>query len=221
MSGSGTRRSTRTVRTPVGIARVYLSRPAVSRGMLALGHGAGGGVDAPDLQAVRAAAVEAGWTVGLVEQPWRVAGGRVAPAPPRLDQAWLQVVRSLRAGRGALPGPLVVGGRSAGARVACRTAGELGAAGVVALAFPLHPPGRTRPGAGEVRAAELMGAVSSARQLLVVQGERDAFGSPGELELAMPAAAVLVAMPGDHSLKARPDAVGGAVAHWLATLRKE
>ncbi|MGN6302231.1 MAG: alpha/beta family hydrolase, partial [Angustibacter sp.] len=130
------------VPTPEGPARAHVSRPASARGTLVLGHGAGGGVDAPDLQAIAAAATAAGWAVVLVEQPWRVAGRKVATAPPKLDVAWRAVVAALTSGRAALPPPLVVGGRSAGARVACRTADAVGAAAVVALAFPLRPPGR-------------------------------------------------------------------------------
>lgn len=133
--------------------------------MLALGHGAGGGVDAWDLLAARAAALDLGWRVVLVEQPWRLRGARVADAPSRLDQGWLEVLQTLRAKT------LVVGGRSAGARVACRTSAELGAAGVVCLAFPLHPPGRPEVS----RLPELL---LPTVPVLVVQGERDAFGVP-------------------------------------------
>jgi predicted alpha/beta-hydrolase family hydrolase len=131
-----------------------------------LGHGAGGGVDAPDLLAARDAGLAQGLQVVRVEQPWRVSGRRVAEAPPRLDAAWTAVLA-------ALPGdaPLVVGGRSAGARVACRTAAEVGAAAVLALAFPLHPPGRPE----RTRLPELL---LPQVPRLVVQGERDAFGVP-------------------------------------------
>lgn len=132
-----------------------------------LGHGAGGGTGAPDLLAARAAALALGLQVVRVEQPWRVAGRRVAQAPPRLDVAWRAVVTALP----APTGPLLLGGRSAGARVACRTAGALGADGVLALAFPLHPPGRP----GRDRADEL---ALPAVPRLVVQGDRDAFGLP-------------------------------------------
>ena len=130
-----------------------------------LGHGAGGGVDALDLLAARDAALEAGWRVALVEQPWRVRGRKVAEAPARLDQAWVDVMGSLAGG------PLVVGGRSAGARVACRTAAEVGADAVLCLAFPLHPPGRPeRSRLGELAAVQV--------PVLVVQGARDPFGVP-------------------------------------------
>jgi predicted alpha/beta-hydrolase family hydrolase len=133
--------------------------------LLALGHGAGGGVDAWDLLAARAAALDLGWRVALVEQPWRLRGAKVADAPPRLDRAWLDVLQALKTKT------LVVGGRSAGARVACRTATELGADAVVCLAFPLHPPGRPE-------ASRLPELLLPTVPVLVVQGERDAFGVP-------------------------------------------
>jgi hypothetical protein len=134
--------------------------------MLVLGHGAGGDVDAPDLTAVHDAAVAAGVRVALVTQPYRVAGRR-APAPAaQLDEAWTAVIGHLR-----VPGlPLIFGGRSSGARVACRTAAPLGAAGVLALAFPLHPPGRPE----KSRAAELPATLP----VLVLNGDRDPFGVP-------------------------------------------
>jgi predicted alpha/beta-hydrolase family hydrolase len=196
--------------TPLGPARVLCDGPADGRGALVLGGGAGGGVDAPDLAAVTAAAAGAGWRVLRVEQPWRVAGKRIAPAPARLDVGWTAVLERLRAD-GPLPAPLVFGGRSAGARVACRTAHEHGADGVLALAFPLHPPGRPE----RSRAAELMAVPVP---VLVVQGERDPFGGPAEVARAAPAAAVR-AVPGDHSLRADLDAVAAAVLPWLAALR--
>jgi predicted alpha/beta-hydrolase family hydrolase len=153
------------VATPRGLARVHLDVPDNEpAGLLVLGHGAGGGPDAPDLLAARDGAQDAGWAVVRVEQPWRVAGRRVAEAPVHLDAAWTSLVRDLP------QRPLVLGGRSSGARVACRTATELGAAAVLALAFPLVPPGRTVS-----RAAEL--ALPTV-PVLVVQGSRDAFGVP-------------------------------------------
>ena len=158
------------VSTPVGAARLLLEGPSTGApGRVVLGHGAGGGPDAPDLLAVRDAAVGLGLQVVRVEQPWRVRGRRVADAPSRLDAAWVAVLASLDdVGCG---GPLVVGGRSAGARVACRTTGETGAAAVLALAFPLHPPARPE----RSRLAELQ---RPAVPRLVVQGSRDAFGVP-------------------------------------------
>jgi uncharacterized protein len=164
-----------TPRGPAGVDLYGADRPL---SLLVLGHGAGGGVDARDLVAVRKAAVAAGVTVAMVTQPYRVAGRR-APAPAnQLDEALTAVVSTLR---GDLP--LILGGRSSGARVACRTAAGLGAAGVVCLAFPLHPPGRPeRSRAGELTAVPV--------PLVVVQGETDAFGRPEEL------AAVLTGQPG-------------------------
>lgn len=151
----------RRVRTSSGPARVLLEGDGDR--LLALGHGAGGGIDAPDLLAARDAALALDWCVARVEQPWRVAGRRVAVAPPRLDEAWLEVLATLE------PRVLVVGGRSAGARVACRTAAATAASAVLALAFPLLAP------SGRSRAAEL--ALPDV-PVLVVQGERDAFGVP-------------------------------------------
>ncbi|MFF3944004.1 alpha/beta family hydrolase [Streptomyces sp. NPDC001902] len=158
-----------TVPTPVGDARVTWHRARRPRAVVALGHGAGGGVEARDLQALAAALPPRGWTVALVEQPWRVAGKKVAPAPKTLDTAWTALWPAL-----ARPGlPVVAGGRSAGARVACRTAVELGAVAVLALSFPLHPPGRPE----KSRAGELTGA---GVPVLALQGGRDPFGRPDE-----------------------------------------
>ena len=172
------------VLTAAGDARVTWHRARGARGVVALSHGAGGGIEARDLQALAAVLPSRGVTVALVEQPWRVAGKRMAPAPKALDAAWREVWPAL-----AKPGlPVVAGGRSAGARVACRTAGELGGAGVLALAFPLHPPGRPE----KSRADELLGA---GVPTLVVQGGRDPFGRPEEF----PAGVEPVTVPyGDH-----------------------
>lgn len=200
---------TRSVRagTPVGDGRLDLDLPAGAvRGVVLLGHGAGGGVEAPDLVAVRDALVPAGVAVARFTQPYRVAGRR-APAPAaQLDIAWLAAVASVRR-RAALRGlPLAVGGRSSGARVACRTAAAAGAVAVVALAFPLHPPGRPE----KTRIGELDGV---ALPVLVVQGERDPFGRPP------PAAGrEVVVVPGDHALRRDPAAVARAVDAFLARL---
>lgn len=192
----------RDVETPVGTARVHLS--GTGDGLLVLGHGAGGGVDALDLVAARDAAHAVGWRVALVEQPWRVRGRKVAEAPPRLDAAWVAVLTSLQGT------PLVVGGRSAGARVACRTAAAVGADAVLCLAFPVHPPGKPE----RSRLDELTGVPLP---VLVVQGDRDPFG--------MPPGAVVV--PGaDHGFKVakggQPAApqVRAAVERWLTSLEK-
>jgi uncharacterized protein len=157
--------TTRVVSTPRGPARLHVDGAGASSGLLVLGHGAGGGPDAPDLLATAAAAREVGLAVVRVEQPWRLAGRRVAEAPPHLDAAWTAVVEGL-----TWTGPLVLGGRSSGARVACRTAGALGAAAVLALAFPLVPPGRTTSRLAELRQPKV--------PRLVVQGSRDPFGIP-------------------------------------------
>lgn len=163
------------VSTPVGAALVDLDlsarRPA--KALFVAGHGAGGGVDARDLLAVRAALLADGWAVARVTQPYRVAGRR-SPAPaPQLDTAWTATLEWLRR-RPELQGlPLVAAGRSSGARVACRTAAAVGATGVVALAFPLHPPGRPE----KSRVQELL---DSAAPTLVVQGGKDSFGAPAE-----------------------------------------
>lgn len=193
--------------TSLGPARAYVRRGAPHGGRLVLGHGAGGGVGAQDLLAVADAGVAAGWSVALVEQPWRVAGRRVAVAPPRLDEAWLQLVPALLDGVLGPGDALVLGGRSAGARVACRTAAALGATGVLALAFPLHPPGRPE----RSRARELVVDAP----VLVVQGRRDPFGSPGEVVLAAPAGTAVAAVDGDHSLRRDVPAVVEAVLAWL------
>jgi predicted alpha/beta-hydrolase family hydrolase len=181
---------------------VHLHEADGASAALVLGHGAGGGVTAPDLVAARDAALAVGVSVALVEQPYRVAGRR-SPAPARqLDAAWLAVVERLLATR--FDGhALVTGGRSSGARVACRTAAEAGAAGVLCLAFPVHPPGRPE----KSRLDELEAV---AVDVLVVQGERDPFGMPPP----GPRREVVV-VAGDHGLKADLPAVGAAVRGWL------
>jgi predicted alpha/beta-hydrolase family hydrolase len=184
--------------TPHGLGRVHLHTVDEPRALLVLGHGAGGGVEAPDLVAARDAALAEGIGVALVEQPYRVAGRR-SPAPAsHLDAAWTALVAGVRTD--GLP--LVVGGRSLGARVACRTAGATGAAAVLCLAFPLEPPGR-----GVSRLAELDAVPLPT---LVVQGERDPFGVPPPGPSRQ-----VVKVPGDHGLKADPEAVGAAVRAWL------
>jgi uncharacterized protein len=188
--------------TPHGPARVHLQTADNATTALVLGHGAGGGVSSPDLMATTKAAIEEGITVALVEQPYRVAGRRSAPRAPVLDAAWLAVVSWLRSGPFAGL-DVVAGGRSSGARVACRTAAEAGAVAVLCLAFPLRPPGG-RPS----RQAELDGVTVPT---LVVQGERDPFGMPS----ARPGLAV-ARVPGTHRLGAAP--VRAAVAGWLAEL---
>jgi uncharacterized protein len=193
------------VETPSGLARVHLQVAKEPRAALVLGHGAGGGVDAPDLVAATEVALDERFSVALVEQPYLVAGRR-SPAPAaRLDEAWTAVVERLRDRElGALP--LVVGGRSAGARVACRTAAETGAVGVLCLAFPVHAPGRPeKTREHELDAVEL--------PVLVVQGESDPFGMPADGPNRR-----VVTVPGNHSLKADLDAVRAAVRGWLSEI---
>jgi uncharacterized protein len=192
--------------TPRGLGRVHLHEVKDPRGALILMHGAGGGVEAPDLVAAREAALSEGFSVALVEQPYRVAGRRSPPPAPHLDEAWTAIVESLRAGQ--LAGlPLIVGGRSMGGRVACRTAEALGAVAVLCLAFPLEPPGRKLP---QNRLPELEAVTVPT---LVVQGESDPFGMPP------PGRNRKVAkVPGNHSLRADPEAVTAAVRAWFGEL---
>ncbi|MFD7557650.1 alpha/beta family hydrolase [Streptomyces sp. NPDC059835] len=206
---------TETVDTPAGEARITWHTTPEAKLVLAVSHGAGGGIEARDLRALAAALPALGVTVALVEQPWRVAGKKVAAAPKVLDEGWRGLWPVL-----AAPGlPVVAGGRSAGARVACRTASELGAAGVLALAFPLHPPGRPE----KSRAEELTGA---GRPTLVVQGDRDPFGRPEEFPEGEHA---LVRIPGaDHGFAVPKKAdvsqdealamITAAVGEWLRAL---
>lgn len=196
------------VDTPHGTAQLHVTDVAAPRGLLVLGHGAGGGVEAPDLVAVCAAAAERGVLAVRVLQPYRVAGRR-APAPARqLDASFIAAVAAAR--ELAPPGvPLVVGGRSSGARVACRTAGELGAAGVLCLAFPLQP-GPRKSGPAPSRLPELEAV---AAPVLIVQGERDSFGMPP----TAPGREV-VQVAGDHALKRDVPAVVSAFTAWLDAL---
>jgi predicted alpha/beta-hydrolase family hydrolase len=194
------------VDTPHGRANVHLHPVAKPVAALVLGHGAGGGVGSKDLVAVAQAAGSEGVSVALVEQPYRVAGRR-APAPARqLDAAWTAVVDHLVATelRGL---PLIVGGRSLGARVACRTVAAAGAIGVLCLAFPLQPPRRSGKAPSASRLPELDGVKVP---MLVVQGARDPFGIP-----PAKAGRKVVQVAGDHSLRSDVDAVAAAVTAWL------
>ncbi len=193
--------------TPHGPARAQLRLVDRPVGALVLGHGAGGGIETPDLIAAARAANGSSYSVALVEQPYRVAGRRNQPPAPTLDAAWLAAVARL------VEGPLedaslVVGGRSAGARVACRTAARSGAVAVLCLAFPLHPPGKaddpSKSRLGELEAVRL--------PVLVVQGESDPFGMPPPGR-----GRSVVRVPGSHSLRAA-DAVEAAVSRWLLKL---
>ncbi len=193
--------------TPHGPARAHVTKVRGATGAVLLGHGAGGGVTARDLVAVADEAVSQKLSVALVEQPYRVAGRR-SPAPaPQLDAAWIAVAEQLQAK--VLKGlPLVCGGRSSGARVACRTAADTGAVAVLCLAFPLRPPGRA---SAPSRQDELDGVTVP---VLVVQGASDPFGMPA----AGPSRTV-VTVAGNHSLRGDLGAVRAAVRDWLAQVR--
>ncbi len=192
--------------TPRGLAEAVVERPkGNARSLLVLGHGAGGGVDAPDLVAVTHAALEHGVAVARVTQPYRVAGRR-APAPAgHLDEAWLAAVKVLHAGRNAQL-PLIVGGRSSGARVACRTSIETGATAVLALAFPLHPPGHPE----RSRDPELRTGLPT----LVINGDRDPFGIPDAGE----SVEVAVRPGARHDLRADLRGTSALVIDWLCRL---
>ena len=190
--------------TPHGAARAHLWLVESAVGGLVLGHGAGASIETPDLAAAARAAGSVGFSVALVEQPYRVAGRRTQPPAAQLDASWLAVIAALRDGS-LRDVPVVAGGRSAGARVACRTAGAAGAVAVVCLAFPLHPPGRggdpSKSRLGELEAVRL--------PVLVVQGERDPFGTPPEGPRRK-----VVRVPGTHALRSTA-AIETAVAEWL------
>jgi len=234
------------VMTADGPARVELEVPAAPSFLLALTHGAGGLPDTPDLLAVREAALPFGGAVARITQPYRVRGARSPGAAGRQDAAWTDVISWLRAEfRGTGPGiraaadqaagsgtagaqpaggprpgrgeiPLIQGGRSNGARLVCRTACATRASAVIALAFPLHPPGRSRQGrsaapAQRSRAAELRSARGAGAGVLVINGDRDPFGIPGHDD-----AARVIVLPGEsHSLSKNPAAVSEAVTAWL------
>jgi predicted alpha/beta-hydrolase family hydrolase len=191
------------LKTPHGPARAHLHPAGDPIGALILGHGAGGGVAAPDLAGVTKAAVERGISVALVEQPYRVAGRR-SPAPAaQLDAAWIAVVEQLAAG--PLSGlTCACGGRSAGARVACRTAAATGAVAVLCLAFPVHPPGRPE----KSRIDELDGVKVP---VFVVQGDRDPFGMPPKKR-----GRTVHVVEGDHSLRKGVATYAAVAADWLA-----
>jgi len=205
----------RTITTSEGDARARVIAPEGDPvGALMLGHGAGGGVDAPDIRTAAAVALAAGWALALVEQPYRVAGRRSPVPAPRLDTAWIEIAAALTAPGGPLSGSaLVTGGRSSGARVACRTAARTGSIGVLCLAFPLQPPAREGASAGPPsRQSELDGA---GVPVLVVQGRSDRFGLPrSDRRLRREVARV----DGDHGLKRDRAAIAAAITRWLSAL---
>jgi predicted alpha/beta-hydrolase family hydrolase len=191
------------IATTAGPARAEIQEPAGERAfLLALTHGSGATPDSPDVLAVRDAGLALGAVTALITQPYVVRGGRAPGSADKQDAAWTQVVAALARAHPGLP--LIQGGRSNGARVACRTARAAGARGVIALAFPLHPPGHPeRSRAGELAAA--------GTAVLVINGDRDPFGVPEEKELAR-----VVVLPGEtHALSRNPAVIGDAVTAWL------
>ncbi len=202
------------IATPHGPARAHLRHATRPRAALLLGHGAGGSVVAPDLLAATDAAVAAGVSVARIEQPYRVAGRRSAPPAPKLDEAWLAIHAALATADGApLAGlPLLSGGRSSGARVACRTATAIAATGVLCLAFPLHPPQRKTDTERKTRLPELEAVTVP---VLIIQGDRDPFGMPPPGP-----ARTVITVAGGHDLKAGLAEVGPAVAAWLGSVTR-
>jgi hypothetical protein len=221
-SGAGTVRGVDEIMTSGGPAHVVLERPERPAFLVVLTHGSGGTPDSADVLAVRDAARSLGAATALVTQPYRVRGGRAPGSAAKQDAAWGELVGALRreTARDGAPLPLVQCGRSNGARVVCRTAREVGAAGVIALAFPLHPPGKPdRSRDAELRSASEKGASgkgasgkgATGTRVLVVNGGRDPFGVPAE-----DGTTEVVVLPGEaHALSKDPAAVGAAAAAWL------
>ncbi len=192
------------IETSAGPAEIELDKPRAARFLLLLTHGSGGGVEAKDLLAVRDRAVELGGAVARVVQPYRVAGRRAPGSTTPQDAAWLEIVRALRKKVRAVP--LIQGGRSNGARVACRTAVAAGAKGVLALSFPLHPPGKP----DKTRRDELL-AASRTLDVVVINGEKDPFGIPDPAD-----AAQVTIVPGQpHSFRTGFDLIADTAEPWL------
>lgn len=187
----------RLVPTPQGDARLVVRRAKRPIATLVLTHGAGGGIDAPDLARLARTLPQQGISVTLVEMPWRVQGKKLAPRPESIDATYRATMDSMR-----MRSPLIIGGRSAGARSACRIARSVGAKGVLALSFPLHPPGRPE----KSRLPELLGARVP---VLVVQGERDPFGGPDEFPSDVDLAVVPAADHGMHVPRSRSEGAAG------------
>lgn len=198
-----------TVLVPTGAGPARIVRRAGERGTLVLGHGAGGLGWSADILAVRDAAGARGWGSVLVDQPWRVAGRSVATRPPVLDTGWRDVLVAL----GAPHRPLVAVGRSAGARVACRTCAATGVDAVLCISFPLHPPGQPE----RSRAEELRTPTRIGLELRVIQGMRDPFGTPEEVRLALCGGGDVVGVEGRHSLRDTTSVVAAALG-WLESV---
>jgi uncharacterized protein len=197
------------IMTSAGPADVVVERPGRQpRLLVVLTHGAGGTPDTPDVLAVRDAARRFGAVTALVTQPYRVRGGRAPGSAVRQDAAWAEIVAALSRDNGGLP--LVQGGRSNGARVVCRTARQAGATGVIALAFPLHPPARP----GQPRKSRDDELRAAGTRVLVLNGDRDPFGIPEPDDTTH----VVVLLGETHALSKNPSAIGEAVAGWLGTL---
>jgi predicted alpha/beta-hydrolase family hydrolase len=198
----------RRIETSHGPAEAHVEAVKGSGATVVLGHGAGGGIEAPDLLIARDVALEAGVSVARVLQPYRVAGRKSVAPTKQLDVAWLEVIAALRTDGPIGDGKLISGGRSSGARVACRTAAETGADAVLCLAFPVHPPGKaddpSKSRQGELDAVEV--------PTLVVQGESDPFGMP----VASRPDHEIAVVKGNHGLKADRDAIAAAISAWLA-----
>jgi uncharacterized protein len=196
------------ITTPSGPAVVELDRPrTAARALLMITHGSGGTPDTADVLAVRDRLLAERVAIARVTQPYVVAGRRTPPVPATQDAAWLATIAAVRWRRGLGDVPLIVSGRSNGARVAARTAPAAGASAVLALAYPLHPPGK--PEASRLDELDAAGVPT-----LVVQGARDPFGLPP----AVPGRQVVVIPAADHSLKRDPDAVAAAAAAFVTSV---
>jgi len=200
-----------TIETPVGEGWIDLDVAADGTRLLLVGHGAGGGVDAPDIKAIQRACLEAGISVARVTQPYRVAGKRVPPSATNIDTAWAAMVAAVARRKAVAGQELIFGGRSSGARVACRTATNPDAGprpvAVCAIAFPVHPPGRP-----EKSRIDELDAVPV--PVLVVQGDSDPFGMPPPRP-----GRTIFTVAGDHSLRKSASIVGQAVADWITELK--
>lgn len=198
----------REIETPHGPAEAHIEAVKGAPATLVLGHGAGGGIEAPDLMIAREVAAETGLAVARVLQPYRVAGRKSAAPAKQLDAAWLAVIADLRANGPIGDGRLISGGRSSGARVACRTAADARADAVLCLAFPVHPPGKaddpTKSRQGELDAVAV--------PALVVQGKSDPFGMP----VASKPNHEVAIVAGNHGLKADRESIVAAIRDWLA-----